>query len=126
MIPVVMTSFVKILQNIQGNPDEEERIMAGLNAAKLLIIDDLGAERSTDYALEKVYNIIDSRYLSGKPLILTTNMTLKDMQESEDIRYRRIYDRIFEMCFPVRFAGRSRREKAASKRFDAMKNLMEE
>ena len=56
MIPVVMTSFVKILQNIQGNPDEEERIMAGLNAAKLLIIDDLGAERSTDYALEKVYN----------------------------------------------------------------------
>jgi len=53
-------------------------------------------------------------------------MTLKDMQESEDIRYRRIYDRIFEMCFPVRFAGRSWREKAASKRFDAMKNLMEE
>ena len=104
----------------------EERIMAGLNVAKLLIIDDLGAERSTDYALEKVYNIIDSRYLSGKPLILTTNMTLKDMQESEDIRYRRIYDRIFEMCFPVRFAGRSWREKAASKRFDAMKNLMEE
>lgn len=126
MIPVVMTSFVKILQNIQGNPDEEERIMAGLNVAKLLIIDDLGAERSTDYALEKVHNIIDSRYLSGKPLILTTNMTLKDMQESEDIRYRRIYDRIFEMCFPVRFAGRSWREKAASKRFDAMKNLMEE
>ena len=40
MIPVVMTSFVKILQNIQGNPDEEERIMAGLNTTKLLIIDE--------------------------------------------------------------------------------------
>mgnify|MGYP000652388860 CR=1 FL=1 len=126
MIPVVMTSFVKILQNIQGNPDEEEKIMAGLNVAKLLIIDDLGAERSTDYALEKVYNIIDSRYLSGKPLILTTNMTLKEMQETQDIRYKRIYDRIFEMCFPVRFAGRSWREKVAAKRFDEMKNLMEE
>ena len=126
MIPVVMTSFVKILQNIQGNPDEEEKIMAGLNVAKLLIIDDLGAERSTDYALEKVYNIIDSRYLSGKPLILTTNMTLKEMQETQDIRYKRIYDRIFEMCFPVRFAGRSWREKVAAKRFDEMRNLMEE
>ena len=76
--------------------------------------------------VNSLYNIIDSRYLSGKPLILTTNMTLKEMQESEDIRYRRIYDRIFEMCFPVRFAGRSWREKAAFKRFDAMKNLMEE
>lgn len=126
MIPVVMTSFVKILQNIQGNPDEEEKIMAGLNVAKLLIIDDLGAERSTDYALEKVYNIIDSRYLSGKPLILTTNMTLKEMQETQDIRYKRIYDRIFEMCFPVRFAGSSWRVKVAAKRFDEMKNLMEE
>lgn len=126
MIPVVMTSFVKILQNIQGNLDEEEKIMAGLNVAKLLIIDDLGAERSTDYALEKVYNIIDSRYLSGKPLILTTNMTLKEMQETQDIRYKRIYDRIFEMCFPVRFAGSSWREKVAAKRFDEMKNLMEE
>lgn len=126
MIPVVMTSFVKILQNIQGNLDEEEKIMAGLNVAKLLIIEDLGAERSTDYALEKVYNIIDSRYLSGKPLILTTNMTLKEMQETQDIRYKRIYDRIFEMCFPVRFAGSSWREKVAAKRFDEMKNLMEE
>jgi DNA replication protein DnaC len=126
MVPVVMTSFVKILQNIQSNHDEEEKIMAVLNAAKLLIIDDLRAERSTDYGFEKVFNIIDSRYLSGKPLILTTNMTLKDMKETEDIRYKRIYDRIFEMCFPIRLAGRSWREKAASKRFDAMKNLMEE
>lgn len=126
MVPVVMTSFVKILQNIQSNHDEEERIMAGLNAAKLLIIDDLRAERSTDYGFEKVFNIIDNRYLSEKPLIITTNMTLKEMQEEGDIRYKRIYDRIFAMCFPARLAGRSWREKEASKRFDAMKNLMEE
>lgn len=125
-IPVVMTSFVKILQNIQGNQEEEKVIMSRLNDARLLIIDDLGTERNTDYALEKVYNIIDSRYRSGKPLILTTNMTLKEMQETTDIRYKRIYDRIFEMCFPVRVSGRSWREKEAAKRFDSMKKLMEE
>lgn len=125
-IPVVMTSFVKILQNIQGNQEEEKVIMSRLDDARLLIIDDLGTERNTDYALEKVYNIIDSRYRSGKPLILTTNMTLKEMQETTDIRYKRIYDRIFEMCFPVRVPGRSWREKEAAKRFDNMKKLMEE
>lgn len=43
---------------VGDNPDEEERIMAGLNVAKLLIIDDLGAERSTDYALEKEYGCL--------------------------------------------------------------------
>lgn len=125
-VPVVMTSFVKILQNIQGNPEEENVFMSHLNDARLLIIDDLGTERNTDYALEKVYNIIDSRYRAGKPLILTTNMTVKEMQENTDIRYKRIYDRIFEMCFPVRVAGKSWREKEAAKRFDEMKKLMEE
>lgn len=125
-VPVVMTSFVKILQNIQGNQEEEKVIMARLNDARLLIIDDLGTERNTDYSLEKVYNIIDSRYRVGKPLILTTNMTIKEMQENTDIRYKRIYDRIFEMCYPVRVAGRSWREQAAENRFDEMKRLLEE
>lgn len=125
-ILVVMTSFVKILQNIQGNPEEENIFMSRMNDAQLLIIDDLGTERNTDYALEKVYNIIDSRYRAGKPLILTTNMTVKEMQETTDIRYKRIYDRIFEMCFPVKVPGRSWREKEAAKRFDEMKKLMEE
>ena len=125
-VPVVMTSFVKILQNIQGNPKEEKTFMNRLNDARLLIIDDLGTERNTDYALEKVYNVIDSRYRSGKPLILTTNMTLKEMQQTTDIRYKRVYDRIFEMCFPVRVPGLSWREKEAAKRFDKMKKLMEE
>lgn len=125
MVPVVMTSFVKILQNIQADQEEEKAFMNRLNDVHLLIIDDLGTERNTDYALEKVYNIIDSRYRAGKPLLLTTNMTIKEMQETQDIRYKRIYDRIFEMCFPVKVSGQSWRERVAEMRFDEMKKLME-
>lgn len=99
--PVVMTSFVKVLQVIQDNTENETEFVNRLCAARLLIIDDLGTERNTDYALEKVYNVIDSRYRTGKPLILTTNLNLQDMQMTQDIRYQRIYDRIFEMCHPV-------------------------
>ena len=101
---VVMTSFVRILQEMQGfDREREETFTNKLNSVKLLIIDDLGAERSTDYALEKVYGIIDNRYRAKKPLILTTNLTLRQMQEATDIRYARIYDRIFEMCYPVSY-----------------------
>lgn len=124
-VAVVMTSFVKILQDIQGGQYDEKVYIDKLNAARLLIIDDLGTERNTDYALEKVYNVIDSRYRAGKPLILTTNMTLREMQETTDIRYKRIYDRIFEMCFPFHFVGQSWREKEAARRFDEMRKLME-
>lgn len=123
---VVMTSFVKILQEIQKPQTDESDFMAKLNSPRLLIIDDLGTERNTEYALEKVYNVIDSRYRVKKPLILTTNLSLQEMQDASDIRYKRIYDRIFEMCYPVRAAGRSWREQEAARRFDKMKKLMEE
>ena len=123
---VVMTSFVKILQEIQKPQTDENEFMEKLNSPRLLIIDDLGTERNTEYALEKVYNVIDSRYRVKKPLILTTNLSLQEMQDASDIRYKRIYDRIFEMCYPVRATGRSWREQEAARRFDRMKKLMEE
>lgn len=123
--PVVMTSFVKVLQVIQDNTENETEFVNRLCAARLLIIDDLGTERNTDYALEKVYNVIDSRYRTGKPLILTTNLNLQDMQMTQDIRYKRIYDRIFEMCHPVMVNGTSWRINQAKERFNETKRLLE-
>lgn len=125
MHTVIMTSFVKILQDIQTMKVDESVWIKKLQEAELLVIDDLGTERNTEYALEKVYNVIDSRYRSGKPLILTTNLILKDMIQTTDIRYRRIYDRIFEMCYPVHVRGRSYREAEAARRFDNMQKLLE-
>lgn len=124
--PVVMTSLVKLLEAIQPNPESETEIIAKLNRAKLVIFDDLGAERSTDYALEKVYNIIDSRYRKNLPMILTTNLTLEEMQQESDMRYRRIYDRIFEVCYPMQFTGPSWRQKAAFERFNDMEKMFED
>lgn len=123
---VVMTSFVRILQEMQGfDREREETFTNKLNSVKLLIIDDLGAERSTDYALEKVYGIIDNRYRAKKPLILTTNLTLRQMQEATDIRYARIYDRIFEMCYPMEFSGVSWRKREAAQRYEETRKILE-
>lgn len=125
-ISVVMTSFVKILQEIQGNGTDEGKYISRLDNARLLIIDDLGAERNTDYALEKVYNVVDSRVRSNKPMILTTNLTLDYMKDPQDIRYTRIYDRIFETCYPLQMTGRSFRLDEGNKRFVKMRNLLED
>ena len=122
-IPVVMTSFVKLLEVIQST-GQETAILSNLNSAKLVIFDDLGTERGTDYTLEKVYNIVDCRYRKKLPMILTTNLTLQDMKGEEDIRYKRIYDRIFEMCYPLQFTGPSWRKKEASRRFEDMAALL--
>lgn len=118
-VPVVMTSFVKILEAIQAT-GQEASILSNMNSAKLVIFDDLGAERGTDYTLEKIYNIVDSRYRKRLPMILTTNLTLPQMKEEMDDRYRRIYDRIIEVCYPMQFTGPSWRKKEASRRFKDM------
>lgn len=120
----IMTSFIKILAK-SGNAGVSEYTVSRLVRPSLLVLDDLGAERSTEYAIESVYNIIDSRYRSGKPLIITTNLTLLEMKDPEDMRYRRIYDRIFEACYPVQFKGKSFRKISAVQRFDEMRRWLE-
>lgn len=125
-VPVIMTSFTKILKTIDSDRSEESNEIDKLGRAKLVIFDDLGAERSTDYALEKVYNIIDDRYRQKLPMILTTNLTLDEMKQETDIRYSRIYDRIFETCYPMQFTGPSWRKVEASKRFTEMEKFLNE
>ena len=83
-------------------------------------------DTATDYALEKVYNIIDSRVRANKPMIITSNLELNDMMECEDIRKKRIYDRILECCYPMYVGGKSFRMMKAAQRFDEMKDFLEE
>ena len=125
MTPVVMTSFVTLLQKIQNNHGEEERVMAMVKEIDLLILDDLGAERNTEYALEKVYNIIDARVRAAKPMILTTNLDVAYMKSASNMQYQRIYDRVLERCMPVQIAGRSLREVEGARRYQAMQQLLQ-
>lgn len=129
-IPVLMTNFSKVL-NAPGTlySDERNAYINSLNAYELLIIEDLGAERETDYALEQIYSIIDARYRSRKPLIVTINLTLQEMKRyasGSDLRYARIYDRVLQMCQPVAFIGKNfRQEKAADAYQTAVRLLCE-
>lgn len=125
-ISVVMTSFAKILSAVQGDHEEEIELMNLLRNAKLVIFDDIGAERSTDYALEKVFNFIDERYRAHQPMIITTNNDFGKMKEEGDIRHSRIYDRIFEVCCPIALNGDSWRKGKGNENYIALMNLVKE
>jgi len=57
----------------------EHRIMSSCFSCSLLIIDDLGAERSTDFVLEALERIIDYRYRDELPIAIGTNLTPEEM-----------------------------------------------
>ena len=104
-VSVCMTNFAAILNDLAASFKDRNEYISRLCSFPLLILDDFGMERGTEYGLEQVYNVVDSRYRSGKPLIVTTNLTLEELQNPEDTAHARIYDRLIEMCCPVRITG---------------------
>ena len=121
--PVLVTNFARVLSTLQGTFDKQE-YLDSLNQFKLLIIDDLGIERDTGYAKEQVFNIIDSRYRAGLPMIITTNLTMQKLATESELADKRVYDRILERCYPVEVAGESRRMKKLINSRDDMKNIL--
>ena len=123
-IPVHMTNFALILNDLAASFEGRNEYISRLCRYPLLILDDFGMERGTEYGLEQVFNVIDSRYRSGKPLIVTTNLTLDDLHNPEDTAHSRIYDRLLSMCVPVRFTGDNFRQEAAQRKMESMKKLI--
>ncbi len=105
-VPVLMTNFSKILNQMGGlYSGERYDYVTSFSKYPLLIIDDLGIERSTEYTLEQIYAVIDERYKARLPLIVTTNLTVFQMRNPQDLGHARIYSRILAMCTPIHIAG---------------------
>lgn len=120
-IPAMITSFPRILN---AGYDKQE-IIEQVRYYPMLVIDDLGAERSSEYAMETVYTVIDERYKAKKPLIVTTNLTLDELCKPKNMDYQRIYDRVIEMCTPLVFKGDNLRREKATKRLRYVKSVLE-
>ena len=123
-VPVRMTSFARILNELNSSFSGRNEVVDKLCRYPLLIIDDFGMERGTEYALEQIYNIVDSRYRSRKPLIVTANLTLDEIRHPQDTAHARIYDRLLEMCIPVSCIGVSFRKENAQEKLKRMKLLI--
>lgn len=122
-IPCLVTNFARIASELQGT-FEKQQYIDNLNSFPLLVIDDLSAERKTEYMQEIVFNVIDARYRAKLPIIVTTNLTREELLNPADLTYRRIFSRLFEMCTPIEVAGKDRRQKVLRDDIGKMKNLL--
>lgn len=125
-VSVMMTSCIRLTDMILHSDESEEDILRRMNMAKLLVLDDIGAERGTEYSMEKMYSIIDSRYRSCLPLIVTTNLSLNDMAKEENVTLARIYDRVLEVCYPIKVEDFEWRKQLALKRQEKMRRMLED
>ena len=86
--------------------------------ADVLVLDDLGAERPTDWVRERILSLIDERIDARKPVIITSNLSPGDLyfHLGGDVQTLRITDRIIGACRVVKFEGVSFRKQAARAR----------
>ena len=76
-------------------------------------------------ANKKIFNVIDTRDRSNKPIIITTNLSIEDLMNPTSLAHARIYDRVLEMC-PMRIVmqGESRRRTGATERRNKAKKIL--
>lgn len=121
---VLMTNFATMVNILQSSFDGRQEYIDSLNKYGLLILDDLGAERKSEFMQEQVFNIIDARYRSGLPMIITTNLSAEEMKKPTDLGNSRIYDRVLERCHPIAVEGNSIRRQNLRDDFRQMQQIL--
>lgn len=122
--PCLVTNFARIANEVSGMFEGKQQYYDNLNSFPLLVIDDLRAERKTEYMQEIVFNVIDSRYRANLPLIVTTNLTREELMTPTNTMEDRIFSRLFEMCTPIEVKGKDRRQQALRNDIGRMKDLL--
>lgn len=116
-VGVMMTGLPDLAARMTADyGDAREDVLDEVRRLPLLILDDVGFERTTPTGLESAYTILNTRYMSGRPLIVTTNLTPDEIKDPPNVAHKRALDRIVEMCPIVLQAKTGRRAGIAADR----------
>lgn len=123
-VSVCATSFPRVL-NVLQNSMERQTALDRLSRYQCVLLDDFGVERGTEYAQEQLFAVVDARYRAKRPTIITTNLSMNDLENPQNLSYSRIFDRLLELC-PIRLcaSGPSRRKGLANDRRALARELL--
>ncbi|MCA1616955.1 MAG: ATP-binding protein [Acidobacteria bacterium] len=119
-VPCLFYEFGALLKEIQDayNPvsqTSELKVLASVYEAEVLVLDELGASKPTDWVRDKMMQIIGTRYNEKKLTIFTTNyLDLRGAPAEETLEDRigaRLRSRLYEMCRTVVIEGADYRQR---------------
>lgn len=119
-----MVMYTSIRRLVRAMKNEAEFVLRSVKGCDLLVLDDLGAERNTEFMAEQAFEIINTRYEAHKPLIVTTNLDPNALKSEQDLTYGRAYQRVLEMCPAVKIEGATRRKQLAIAKLGKLEELL--
>jgi DNA replication protein DnaC len=96
-IPVLFTSLRELVDNRQAAKYKGAELTE-LQAYRCFVLDDIGAEKLNRQDLDTAFSVIDDIYLLQRPLIVTTNLTVAQIEKPDTQETARLYSRIRERC----------------------------
>jgi DNA replication protein DnaC len=85
----------------------DAKLFDRMKEVELLVIDDLGVEKYSDWLSDQIYQIIDHRWKNQKPMIITSNQSLNDLGKF----YKpQVASRIWGCCKSIKFVDKDRRK----------------
>ncbi len=107
-VKIIMESSTQILHRIrQGISDNtSDAVLDETQEAHILMIDDFGVEKISDWVCEQMFLIMDYRLVGGMPTAVSTNLSMGEIAANYG---ERIVSRLFEMCHKIEITGDDRR-----------------
>ena len=104
------TTFADFTAALRPGAKDPEASLKTFRETHLLLVDDLGAAKNSEWVEEITYRLLNGRYEDVRPSIFTTNLPLPQLREQLGDR---LASRLVEMCAVVAMEGSDRRRAAA-------------
>jgi DNA replication protein DnaC len=110
LTPVVFADITRLLGGLKAaitgkSSVSEQHLIDRLCQVDLLVIDDLGKEKPSEWVEEKLYTIVNARYEDYKPIIITSNFSLDGIEARLEKNGKAIASRLVEVCRGVKLDG---------------------
>lgn len=108
-IPALFCTFSEHLEHIREEFDKDghRQYLASMKRTPMLVVDDLGKEKKTEWSQQILFDVINYRYEHILPFVITTNM---NEEEIGNYVGGAIYSRMCEACTAVKTSGRDYRK----------------
>lgn len=104
-----LPNLFSVLKDSIGDKQKLDDVLSKLLETKLLVLDDMGAEKFSEWVGEQMFRIINDRLINQRKLIVTSNFSMEALEERMGLHGARIMSRIAGMCTVFKVTGRDRR-----------------